>query len=203
MARPLAEFTPATLDRDVTSRELRLTRHTGRSFAAAVAVLLMATIVVNRSEAALSSRGAAGSAVLSSGTVELTDDDGGRSLFDLHDLTPTRPVQRCIEVTYNGTLLPVALTVRAEAVGALAEYLDVVIDEGAGGGFETCDAFTSSGRVFAGSLRELGDAGWLELERMVNRGERRSYRIELVVQDRQEALGLETGLELAWEVTPS
>jgi hypothetical protein len=203
MARPLAELHPATPDRDGTSRDLRLTRRTGRSFAAAVAVLLLTTIVVNRSEAALSSHGAMGSALLTSGTVELTDDDQGRSLFDLRDLTPATPVRRCLEVAYGGTLLPVSLAVRAEAVGDLAGYLDVVIDEGDGGGFETCDAFVSHGRVFAGSLRELADGGWLELDRIVNSGERRSYRIELTVQDRQEALGLGTGLELAWEVTPS
>lgn len=203
MPRPLAELQALKPDVESSPRDLGVTRRTGRSFAAAVSVLLLAALVVNRSGAALTGDAASASSVITSGTIELTDDDRGRSLFDLRDLTPARPVARCIEVTYEGTILPAALSVRAEAAGELAPYLDVTIEEGRGGGFDSCELFVASERVFDGALDELADHGWIDLGEVVNTGEGRTYRIVLAVQDRHEALGLESSLELAWEVTPS
>jgi hypothetical protein len=203
MSRPLAELQVSVTDVEATTRDLRLTRRTGRSFAAAVSVLLIAAVVVNRSEAAITGDGAAASSALTSGTIELTDDDRGRSLFDLRDLTPAHPIERCIGVTYEGTILPVELSVRAAAVGDLAPYLDVVIDEGTGGGFDSCDGFGRTERVFSGDLAELSERGWVQLGELLNEGEGRSYRIELRVQDRNEALGRAASLELEWEVAPS
>ncbi len=203
MARPLADLHPSGLDDAATTHELRVTRRTSRSFAAAVSVLLLATVVVNRSGAALTSSTADSASVMTSGTIEIGDDDEGRSLFDLRDLVPARPVTRCLEVAYTGSILPVTLTVRAEAEGSLAQFLDVSIDEGRGGGFESCDGFVSSQAVYRGTLDDLVEQSWLEVSEVVNTGDRRSFRIEVAVQDRQEALGRETTMELAWEVAPS
>ena len=57
--------------------------------------------------------------------------------------------------------------------------------------------------MFDGTLDELTEVGWVELGNVVNSGDRRGYRIELSLQDRQEALAQATGLELTWEVVPS
>ncbi len=203
MPRHLIDLQSGPPDGETTTRDLSLTRKTARSFAAAVSVLLIATLVVNRTGTALSGDAASSNAAITSGTIELTDDDEGRSLFDLRDLTPARPVERCVEVTYGGTILPVALAVSAEASGELAEYLDVSIEEGLGGDFESCAGFLRSAPVYGGSLDDLTTLGWIGLGDVLNTGESRTYRIELTVQDRQEALGQATSLEFAWEVTPS
>ncbi len=203
MPRPLADLQIDAPDAESEQRDLRVSRRTARSFAAAVSVLLLAALVVNRSSAALIGDAANTSAVVSSGTIELVDDDEGHALFDLEDLTPARPVSRCVEVTYRGTILPVELSMRAEANGELADYLDVTIHEGAGGSYESCDGFTADRRVFHGTLDELRERGWIGLGEMFNSGASRSYRVEISVHDRQDALGLTTSLEFAWEVSPS
>ena len=203
MPRHLVDLQAAEPDAEKTTRDLSLTRKTARSFAAAVSVLLIATLVVNRTGTALTGDASSTGAAVTAGTIELTDDDEGRSLFDLSDLTPARPVERCIEVTYGGTILPVALAVRAEASGSLAKYLDVVVEEGSGGAFESCDGFTRSVSVFDGPLDELTAQEWLDLGELLNAGDARTYRIELSLHDRQEALGQSTSLEFAWEVTPA
>lgn len=203
MTRLLSDLPMSQPDDETTSHDLRLTRRTGRSFAAAVAVLLLATVVVNRSGAALSGGEADSVSALTSGTIEIGDDDEGRALFDLRDLIPARPVTRCVEIAYTGTILPVTLSVRAEAVGSLAEYLDVTIESGRGGGFESCDGFEPTEVLADGSLDQIVGLDWIAVGDLVNVGETRSFRIEVSVQDRQEALGQETSMELAWEVAPS
>lgn len=203
MPRSLDELQASTSGVDELSRDLGVTRRTSRSFAAAVAVLMLATIVVDRSSNALNSESASASSAINSGTIELTDDDGGRSLFVLEDLTPARPAVRCIEITYSGTILPVLLNLRAEAQGELANYLDVTITEGAGGNYGSCVGFVGTRDVYTGVLAELIETNWIPVGNLVNTGEVRSFRIELQLQDRQDALGQSTSLEFAWEVVPS
>jgi hypothetical protein len=203
MARPLSEMqTRSSATADV-GRDLGVTRRTSRSFAAAVAVLMLATIVVNRSSSALTGESANAASVVNSGTIELSDDDLGRSLFQLEDLTPVRPAVRCIEITYGGTILPVALNVRADVQGTLSEYLDITVDEGSGGRYESCEGFVATDTVFEGPLDDFAAQGWLPIGNIVNSGERRAFRITLQLADEQEALGRTTSLAFSWEVVPS
>lgn len=181
----------------------RLTRATARAFAAAVAALLIATLVVNRSSDALTADGTAAGASLSSGTIALVDDDQGRSLFDLGAMAPGRPVLRCLELVYDGTILPVDLSMRAVTSGPLTSFLDVSVEEGSGGSFEDCDGFRPTRPIFAGTLAELTDSEWLPLGRLVNTGETRTYRIRIELQDTDAALGQAARAEFLWEATPS
>ncbi len=203
MSRPLDELGADRSDTVEVDRDPGVTRRTGRSFAAAVSFLVLSTLVVNRSDAAFSSQSALAASAVDSGTVRLSDDDEGHSLFVLEDLSPARPALRCIEITYGGTILPVALDVQARANGALTEFLDVTIDEGAGGGYGSCDGFVASDTVFEGSLDEMTELGWIGIGTLLNSGDRRTFRISLRLEDREAALGQTTTLEFAWEVTPS
>ena len=203
MARQLdleeLQVTPTTEPQD----QARLTRTTARAFAAAVAALLIATLVVSRSDDALTAEGTTAASAISSGTISLADDDQGRSLFDLGAMAPGRPVTRCLEVVYDGTILPVALSMRSESAGALTSFLDVSIEEGTGGTFEDCGGFRATRPVFAGTLAELTDTGWLPLGRMVNSGETRTYRVRIELQDTADALGQTARAEFLWEATPA
>lgn len=204
MARPLdtVEVVDPTTEAAPQS-QARLTRTTARAFAAAVAALLIATLVVNRSNDALTAEGTAAAAALSSGTISLVDDDQGRSLFDLGAMAPGRPVLRCLEVVYDGTILPVELAMRSESTGTLTSFLDVSVEEGTGGTFEDCDGFRPTRPVFAGTLAELTDTGWIPLGRMVNSGDTRTYRVRIELQDTDDALGQSARAEFLWEATPA
>lgn len=203
MPRPLIEQSTVSTEEEPQQRETWIGRATARAFAAAISALLIATLVVNRSNEALSNDGTTATTAVSSGTISLVDDDQGRSLFDLSAMAPGRPVVRCIEVVYDGTILPVELALAAEADGSLAQFLDVTVDEGAGGSFETCEGFTVIRPVYAGTLAELAGSEWLQLGRMVNTGDSRTFRVRLSLQDTQDALGQSTSADFIWEVTPS
>lgn len=203
MARPLSELTGAEAESGDLGRDLGLSHRTGRAFAAALAVLLLATIVVDRSSDALLGDSASAASVVASGTVDLSDDDQGRSLFRLDALTPARPATRCIQVTYDGSILPVDLRVRADAAGPLSRFLDVSIEQGTGGRFGECDGFTPDSTVYRGALDDLAAADWVPVDSILNRGETRSFRVTIDLEDTGDALGLDTNLSFAWEVVPS
>ena len=201
MSRPLDQLQP-TVDTSATG-ERRLARATARAFAAALSALLISTLVVSRSDAALQADGTTSASTATTGTIELVDDDGGRSLFDLRDIAPGRPFERCVEVSYEGTLLPVELTVLAEAEGELAGFLDTTIESGTGGGFNSCAAFTPESVVYRGTLADLAASGATEVATLYNTGDSRSFRIRFEVADTNDALGLTTTAGFVWEVRPT
>lgn len=203
MPLPLDQITTPTSDAADARRDLGLTRRTSRSFACAVAVLLLATLVSSRSGATLRGEPSQANSVVNAGSIKISDDDRGRSLFELDDLAPARPTERCIEIVYSGTILPVSLEMEATAQGALGEFLDVRIDHGTGGSYESCDDFVADELLFFGTINELADSGMLSAGTFLNTGEARAFRVVIEMQDRSEALGQSTSLEFAWEVTPT
>ncbi len=203
MARPLTTEALAEHGDDGETERAWVSMGTARAFAAAMSVLIIATVVVNRSTNALETDGAVSASEVSSGTIELSDDDNGRSLFDLSAMAPGRTSSECITITYDGSIVPVDLTLQAEIDGDLGPYLDVAIDQGTSGGFDQCDGFQSEAPVFRGTLAELSDQGRQSIERILNQGERRVYRFQFTLQDRQEALGRVASVGFIWEVKPS
>ena len=164
MSRPISLETKAE-----TGEERRTGRSTARAFAAAISALLMSTLVVNRSSEALTTDGTVTGNQITSGVIALSDDDQGRSLFDLSDMAPGQTEVHCLEVSYDGTITPVDLTMITNAEGPLAAYLDVVIEAGTGGNFEDCEGFEKTSDVFDGTLDELArgreSCGRADLER--------------------------------------
>ena len=88
------------------------------------------------------------------GSVQLADDDGGGSLFNLSNLRPAEPVTRCIVVTNNGNL---AATVRltGSGSGSAIDALDVSVLRGHGGAYPSCAGFAVDGQMYAGRLIDL------------------------------------------------
>ncbi len=203
MARPLTSETLAEHADDGAAERAWVSMGTARAFAAAMSVLIIATVVVNRSTNALETDGAVSASEVSSGSIELSDDDNGRSLFDLADMAPGRTSSECLTITYDGTIVPVDLTLQAEIDGDLGPYLDVAIDQGSSGGFDECDGFVPDAQVFRGTLADLSDQGRQSIERLLNQGEQRVYRFQFTLQDRQEALGRVASVGFIWEVKPS
>jgi len=202
MARSLLDYHESDDDTDVENRENRVGRLAAAALAAAVSALIIGSLVVTFSERALDPTGTVAAGSLTAGTISLVDDDEGRSLFDLSDMVPGRPVVHCIEVTYDGSIVPVELAMQAEAAGELARYLDVTVEDGRGGGFDDCSAFRADEQVFDGTLEQLAASGWLPLGDILNAGDGVSFRISFDVQDRREALGRSASTSFVWEVTP-
>ncbi len=203
MTRPLSEYAPVVDDGDHEAEENWLTRTTARAFAAAVSALLIATLVVNRSNEALVTEGSVAGTALTSGTISLDDDDAGRALFDLSNLAPGRPIVRCLEVVYGGSIVPVDLVLLAESSGDLGPYLNLSIEQGSGGDFDSCDTFIRSDVLYTGTLSDFASGEALPVGVILNSGDRRSYRISFDLQDEQEALGRAATADFIWEVTPS
>lgn len=203
MARPLTidEFDQGDGDDETERRWVTLA--TARAFAAAMSVLAIATFVVNRSATALTVDGTVNAAAVTSGTIELSDDDEGRSLFDLADMVPGRTSSECITIRYDGSIVPVDLALQAEAEGDLGPFLDVVVEQGTTGAFNECDRFRPEAVVFDGTLAGMDARDRIELARILNQGESRVYRILFTLQDTNEALGREATVGFVWEVRPS
>ena len=207
MARPLDTIQWSAAVDEVERRQSVLNKAAARALAAATSALLVATLVITRSDQALTAEGTASSSSVASGTIAVTDDDQGQSLFDLSAMAPGRPEVQCLTILYDGSIVPVELTLRAEAAGALAPFLRVTVEAGSGGAFGSCAGFTPhstpDGTVFDGTLHDLAGQRPVVLDHLHNTGDTRNYRITFDLEDTSDALGLSTTVDLVWEVTPS
>ncbi len=203
MARPLNVDDLGQDERGDDAARSWVTLTTARAFAAAMSVLAIATFVVNRSATALTVDGTVSAAEVASGTIELSDDDDGRSLFDLADMVPGRPSSECITIRYDGSIVPVDLALVAQEEGDLGPYLDVVIEQGSTGGFADCDRFRPTDVIYRGTLDRLVAHDRFTLEQLLNQGEARVFRFRFTLQDRNEALGRASTVGFVWEVKPA
>jgi predicted ribosomally synthesized peptide with SipW-like signal peptide len=91
------------------------------------------------------------------GTVSIADNDGGSVMFALSGMRPANPVNRCIQVTYTGTLgAAVKLYGTTTAGTGLESYLNLTVTRGtvSSGAFPSCTSFTAdaSGAVLYSGL---------------------------------------------------
>ncbi len=104
--------------------------------------------------AVFNSTTANGSSAWATATVSLTDDDSGSAMFNATNLVPSATGSNCITVSYGGT---VATTVKLYAsasadASTVAQYVNLVIQEGSGGTFNNCTGFASSATLYTGTL---------------------------------------------------
>ena len=137
----------------------------------------------------------------------LTDDAAGTAMFlDEQGLAPGLPEQRCIRVSLEGDVAPDLVSLYAADVqGALAPYLDLVVEIGPDEAvFGDCSGFLPESVLFTGTLADFGsghadfDSGlatWVPTAP----GEARSFRFTVTVRDVPEAEGLTSGFGFTWE----
>lgn len=140
---------------NIAEEEASTARTTARSLATAIALLIVSILVITRSRAALSTQSADADVSLVAGSVELSDDDSGTSLFSVEDMVPGRPERDCIVVSYEGNVVPVIVHLSTEAEGPLASLLRVQVQRGSGGSFHDCAGFTPTETVYEGTLSDL------------------------------------------------
>ncbi|HEX8067983.1 MAG TPA: TasA family protein [Thermoleophilaceae bacterium] len=154
---------------------------------------------------------------LTAGTVAIGDNDAGAAMFN--NVTGGKPgttIQRCITVTYTGSLdSDVRLYTTDASSGTLAPYVDVTIEPGSYSGappaFPSCTGFTadSGGAIYTGTLANFrttknsyangvvdnpgSSTKWAQNDAVV-------YRVSYTVQDTNAAQGLTTGSHsFTWE----
>ena len=119
-----------------------------------IGVLASLGLIWGGTTAAFTSTTPSGNNSWSTGTVTLSDDDGGSALFTASGLVPGSSGSNCITVTYTGTV-PTTVRLYASAssdASSVASYLDLTIQEGNGGNFGNCTGFTAATTLYTGTL---------------------------------------------------
>ncbi len=141
------------------------------------------------------------------GSVILDDNDVNTQMFNVGALKPTSPVadrQRCIKLTYSGSLAA-NVTLHGATTGSLTPYLNLRVERGtdAGTTFPTCSAgFSATSVVYDGPLSSFNTsaspiahgAAWAQ-------GEVRVYRFTLTLANDPAAQGLSSGASFTWTAT--
>ncbi|MFN7133112.1 MAG: hypothetical protein ACK4N5_13620, partial [Myxococcales bacterium] len=95
---------------------------------------------------------------IASGTVAINDNDGGTTaLYTLANMGPGATTQRCIRVTYGGTLASTVKLYRSNTLtNGTAFNLQIERGSGVTGLFPSCTGFTSAATIYTGTLAGLG-----------------------------------------------
>ena len=171
----------------------------------------VSVLVVTSSRAAFVAQSGNIANQVTSASVDLTDDDSGTALFTgIAALTPGTTVDRCIDVTYDGTVDPTAVVLYSSGAptGDLAPYLDLTIEVGAdtGAAFRDCTGFTATGSplytgtlgAFAGARTGYGN-GVVAWDPAGGGQETRTFRFRLSVQDVAAAEAKTSTFGFTWE----
>ncbi|QXG74809.1 hypothetical protein KUM42_13140 [Modestobacter sp. L9-4] len=180
--------------------------------AVALSFILVSLLVVTASHAAFVAQTDNPRNHVGAGAVHLADDDSGYAMFAVDGLTPGNVQERCIKVTYTGTVDAgdVRLYVPSAPTGALAPFLDLTVDiapdNAAGPG--SCTGFGTGQRLFSGTLSSLAStrSDWttgLSTWQPAGTPETRVFRFRLQVQDTPGAQGLATEFGFTWETRTS
>jgi hypothetical protein len=119
------------------------------AIALVVGMLVSALTAWDASQSAFSATTQNGGNSWSTGSVQLTDNDGGSTaMFSASGLTPSSAqVDECIEVTYNGSASASAVKIYglSTMTTGLAPYVNLTITKGTAGSttFDNCTGFTA------------------------------------------------------------
>jgi predicted ribosomally synthesized peptide with SipW-like signal peptide len=169
--------------------------------------------------AAFTAHTSSGDNSISTGSVTMTDDDGGSLLFSLSGMKPSdAAVSKCIEVTYTGSLPANAGLFGQHFSGsaALLGYLNLSVTRGtlSPPSFPSCTNFTpdstnyigaGNGIVFNGTIggyptsagTAIHDPPSGTIETWTN-GEKRAYKLTVSVQNTSAAQGLSAIYAFVW-----
>lgn len=165
-----------------------------RATALTTALLLVTVLTVGRSQAAFTATTSNAANSFATGTVVISDDDGGSAMFSATNMTPGTAIVECITVTYSGDQLPAPIRVYGSTTGALDTYLNTTIEIGTGGTFGDCTGFTPTSTLFNNTLENFATthtnwASGLATFSAAANPTSRTFRFSLDVQDNTSAQG--------------
>ena len=100
----------------------------------ALTFILIALLVVTSSRAAFVAQNDNSTNTVTSAAIALSDNDAATAMFNnVTGMIPGTTYERCIDVTYTGTIDPTAVMLYATGAptGTLAPYLDLTVQVGA------------------------------------------------------------------------
>jgi len=121
----------------------------------ALTVVVVGSIVAFGTFSAFSSSTESTGNNFDAGTVAIGDNDAGSALYDVTNAKPGDATEKCIKVTYNGTLASDVKLYNPDAVDAdVADYTDLVITSGTGNATDCTDFDddASGANVYTGEL---------------------------------------------------
>ena len=150
---------------------------------------------------------------IDAGTVVLGDNDSNSALYDVQGAKPGTTVDECITVTYSGNLAADLKVYLPDAVGPLAQYVNVTLTGGSDPtpSFGDCTGFVADAgpALFTGTLAQFraDHSGWANgiadnpgTDSEWSQGDTATYRLQLTVADTNAAQGLATGTHrIMWE----
>ena len=187
----------------------------------AIGMVLSAGIVWQASYAAFTGTTSNPNNTWATGTVTLTDDDGGSSpttgtaMFTATGMRPGDPdLVHCVRVTYAGSLTAPVKLYATSVSGDLAPYLDLTVEEGTGGTFADCSGFATPTTIFNsttppgggndGTLNffttsATGYASGVGAWTPTGAGQTRTYRFTIHLHDDDDAQDKSAQLTFTWE----
>lgn len=95
--------------------------------------------------------------VITTGTVNIKDNDGGAALYSLTAAKPGEAKSSCIKVTYEGSLPATVKLFTESSIGALGPYVNLKVEAGTQttSTFPSCEGFTAystGATVYEGTL---------------------------------------------------
>ena len=150
------------------------------------------------------------------GTVFVSDNDAVQAMYSVTNQKPGDSVQKCITVTYTGSLAGTVKLYTASTIGTLGQYIDLTVEKGSftsgTPAFPTCTNFSGSS-IFSGTLANFastkssyanGVSAFPGSQTQWNQNDTVVYRFTLTLQDNSGANGgaspLSTGSHaFTWE----
>lgn len=124
---------------------------------------------------------------ITAGTVAISDNSASTAMYVLGAMGPGSTTQRCIRVTYNGSLASTVKLYRSNTVtNGTAFNLTVERGSGVTGAFPSCTGFTSAATIYSGTLGGLGTnyTGGVDARGSAwNTGDAVDYRFTITVVD--------------------
>ena len=144
----------------------------------------------------------------SAGTVTISDNDGGTSVYNASGQKPGEFAEKCVKVTYSGSLPSTVKLYRSAFAGGsgLDAFIDLSITKGTGNSFDCSDfsgstavptttlsAFPSSHGTGIALTNAGGSANWAQNDSV-------TYKVRATLQDDDAAQGLVAGSHsFTWE----
>jgi hypothetical protein len=144
------------------------------------------------------------------GSVTLSDNDAGSAMYGVSNAGPGSSVQKCIKVTYTGSMPADVRLYTPSTLGAGANYIDLTVEQGTGNpSFPGCTGFSAGSTLYSGTLGGFasaknsyanGVATYPASQSQWNQNDAVVYRFTLTVEDTNSAQGQTIGShDFTWE----
>jgi predicted ribosomally synthesized peptide with SipW-like signal peptide len=145
------------------------------------------------------------------GTVQLSDNDAGSSMYAVTNRVPGNSVTTCIRVTYSGSLAADVKLYSLTSPNTVDPYLDLTVDKGsmpAGTAFPNCTGFSSESTIFSGTVNGFKSSNGSYAAGIVanpgaqtrwNQNDTLVYRFTVTLQNSLAAQGLTSTTAFTWE----